>query len=136
MVARHCCQCLADTTFLHYMLMCIFFFGCHSATNMTFRLVHINHLSGFRCKSGINLRQPLGNILMYSTFTNAKTLRSLPHGGIVFNDIICDFHSAFFNICFQKNTPAYLFVQSMQGMYYIFICFNRLLCTKSLIALV
>jgi hypothetical protein len=31
------------------------------------------------------------------------------------NDIIRNFHGTLFNICFQKITPASLFVQFMQG---------------------
>lgn len=51
---------------------------------------------------------------MYCAFANAEGLGSLPHRGIVVDDIACYPNSSFFNIVFQRKTPQDTFLQCMK----------------------
>ena len=88
--------------------MQIFFSGSKSAADMPFGFVGIEHLAGLGRKSRIDLNEPLGNVLMYSTFADSEFFCRLPYSGVAFYDIIGDFHGSFFNIIFQENPPANL----------------------------
>ena len=45
---------------------------------------------------------------MYCTFRNPKFLCRLPYSRSIFHDIIRNFDSTLFDICFQKTTPCIL----------------------------
>lgn len=45
---------------------------------------------------------------MYRTLTNPKFFCCLPHGGIAFDNVICNFNCPLFDIFFHEKTPAIL----------------------------
>ena len=97
-------------------LVQIFLPGSKSAADMPFLLVHIKHLPDAMRKVRVDLFQTVGAVFMYRTLTNPKLLRSLTHGGFMFDNIIRDLNCSFFNIIFHKNNPCInCFLQSMQG---------------------
>lgn len=86
--------------------MQILFPGSKSAPDMPFGFIGIQYLACLRRKSRIDLKEPLGHVLMYSTFADSEFFCRLPYSGVAFYDIIGDFYGAFFNIIFQENPPA------------------------------
>ena len=114
--------------------MCIFFLCCHSSADMTFGFIHINNLAGFCRKCRIHLAQPVRDILVNGRFWNSVMFGSLPHSCLMFNDIVCDFHGSFFNISFQKNTPAFLCLYSLCKDMFAYYLLSDLLPTKTLLS--
>lgn len=51
---------------------------------------------------------------MYRAFADAEGLGSLPHRGVVVDDIARYPYSSFFNIVFQRKTPQDTFLQCMK----------------------
>ena len=51
---------------------------------------------------------------MYRAFADAEGLGSLPHRGVVVDDIVGYPYSSFFNIVFQRKTPQDTFLQCMK----------------------
>ena len=51
---------------------------------------------------------------MYRAFADAEGLGSLPHRGVVVDDIVGYPNSSFFNIVFQRKTPQDTFLQCMK----------------------
>ena len=51
---------------------------------------------------------------MYRAFADAEGLGSLPHRGVVVDDIVGYPYSSFFNIVFQRKTPQDTFLQYMK----------------------
>ena len=51
---------------------------------------------------------------MYRAFADAEGLGSLPHRGVVVDDIVGYPYSSFFNIVFQRKTPQDTFLQFMK----------------------
>ena len=67
---------------------------------------------------------------MYRAFADAEGLGSLPHRGVVVDDIVGYPYSSFFNIVFQRKTPQDTFLQCMKvseglcpNYVYLFILF-------------
>lgn len=81
--------------------MKVFFFGCHTAPNMAFCLIDLQHppygLRQFR----IDLLHPVCDVFMYGGFADAKFLRRFPHSGIGVDHKLGHCHCTFFNIAFQ-----------------------------------
>ena len=88
------------------MLMKILLSRSHPAPDMPLRFIHIQHLPRFPGQGGIDLEEPLSDILMYRTLTDPKLLRCLSYRRTIFYDIIRNLHGSFLNIIFQKNPPA------------------------------
>ena len=88
--------------------MQIFFLRRHPAPDMTLGFVHVKYFSRLRSKRWIDLRKAFCDIFMYRAFTYPEMLRSLPDRGIVLDNISCNLHRSFFNITFQKKSPALL----------------------------
>ena len=78
----------------------------HPSPDMPLRLVHIQDFARLSRQGGVDLEEPLGNILMYRTLTDPKLLCRLSHSSAIFYNIICNLHGSLFNIIFQKNPPA------------------------------
>ena len=91
----------------------IFFLRCHAAADMSLCLVDIEHFSCLPLQRRIDCRKTVGNVFMYRRFRYAKRFGSLPHGGIVFDDVIRDFDRALFDIFSHKITPALLCLYSL-----------------------
>lgn len=81
--------------------MKVFFFRCHTAPNMAFCLIGLQHpphrLGQFR----VDFLHPVCDVFMYGGFADAKFLRRFPHGGVGMNHELCHCHRPFFNIAFQ-----------------------------------
>ena len=88
------------------MLMKILLSRSHPAPDMPLRFIHVQHLPRFPGQGGIDLEEPLSDILMYRTLTDPKLLRCLSYRRTIFYDIIRNLHGSFLNIIFQKNPPA------------------------------
>ena len=108
--SQHRMICLIE----YLVLVQILLSGSQSAPDMSFRLVDIQHLPRLFRQRRIHLRQPLRHILMYRAFADAEGLGSLPHRGVVVDDIVGYPYSSFFNIVFQRKTPQDTFLQCMK----------------------
>lgn len=82
-------------------LMCIFFPGGKSASDVAFRFVYVQHCPCLFGKRRVNLHKPGGDIFMYSRFTYPKCFGGLPHSGVIFDDIDSNIDRSFFNIIFH-----------------------------------
>ena len=96
------------------LLVQIFLPGSQTPTNMSFLLVHIQHLANCRCKAWIDLTKTFCTVLVCCALTDSKFLRCLTYRCICLNDITGDFHCPFFDIIFQKETPQNTFLQFMK----------------------
>ena len=91
-----------------YMMMQIFLFCGHPASDVALRFINVQYLSGTLCKSGIYLGKAFRYVFMYRTLTNTKFPCRLPYGRIIVNNIFGYLHSSFLDIAFQKYSPAIL----------------------------
>ena len=98
----------------YLVLVQILLSGSQSAADMTLGFIHIQYLPRLLCQRRIHLGQPLRHVLMYRAFANAEGLGSLPHRGVVVDDIVGYPYSSFFNIVFQRKTPQDTFLQFMK----------------------
>ena len=96
------------------MLLQIFLFGCQPASDMSLRLIDIQHYSGLRGKGRIDMYKPIGDIFVYGGLTDAELFCRVSHRRIVFYDIIGDFHGPLLNIVLQETPLNSLFLQCMQ----------------------
>lgn len=87
----------------------VFFFGCHTATYMSFRLVHVENFSCLPRKVRIHLHKSVGDVFMYRTLTDAKLLRRLPDCSVVLNNIRGNVDCSFFDIIFQYTLAKCVF---------------------------
>ena len=65
----------------------VFFTGGHATADVALGLVFFQNLLGLQVQLPVELRQPLGDILMHCGFTDAELMGRLPHGGFVFYDV-------------------------------------------------
>ena len=98
----------------YLVLVQILLSGSQSAADMTLGFIHIQYLPRLLCQRRIHLGQPLRHVLMYRAFADAEGLGSLPHRGVVVDDIVGYPYSSFFNIVFQRKTPQDTFLQCMK----------------------
>ena len=98
----------------YLVLVQILLSGSQSAADMTLGFIHIQYLPRLLRQRRIHLGQPLRHVLMYRALTNAEGLGSLPHRGVVVDDIVGYPYSSFFNIVFQRKTPQDTFLQCMK----------------------
>ena len=98
----------------YLVLVQILLSGSQSAADMTLGFIHIQYLPRLLRQRRIHLGQPLRHILMYRAFADAEGLGSLPHRGVVVDDIARYPYSSFFNIVFQRKTPQDTFLQCMK----------------------
>ena len=103
-----------------FLLMQIFLLRCQSTSDMTFLFIHFQYISHFFCQCRINLAESVSTVFMYSRFRNPKSFRRLSHRCIILYNKLSDLHGSFFNIIFQRKSPAYIFLQCMQGI--IILC--------------
>lgn len=94
--------------------MHIFFFGCHTAPDMSFGFVHIKNFSCAFCQTGIDQHEAFRHILMYRTLTDPKLFRSLTDGSVMLYNIIRNAYRPLFNIFLHMNSPQKAFLHSMQ----------------------
>ena len=94
----------------------IFVFCGKPATDMSFWFVYIQYLSCFDGKSGIDLHQSFGHVLVDCGLRNPKLLCGLSYGRIVFNNIIGNIDCSFLDIIFQRKTPRNTFLHCMRGI--------------------
>ena len=87
------------------MLMQILLPCSQSSPDMPFRFVHVQYYTGTGSQGGINLKETLGNILMYRRLRHPKFLRCLSHRSFLLNNKICNFYSTLFDIIFQGKSP-------------------------------
>ena len=59
---------------------------------MPLGFIRVQNLSCFAGKGRIDLKEPLGNILMYRTFADPELLRRLPHSRVILYNIISNLH--------------------------------------------
>ena len=81
--------------------MKVFFFRCHTAPNMAFCLIDLQHPPHRLCQFRVDLLHPVCDVFMYGGFADAKFLCCLPHGGIGVDHKLSHCHRPFFNIAFQ-----------------------------------
>lgn len=113
------------------MLMQIFFFGRHAATDMALGFVHVQDFSRLCGKCRVDLDNALCYILMYRALADSEFLCCLAHSGVVLDNIICDIYNPLLNIAFHKKSPAILIVTLYAGD--SFICLSNFLsATRSL----
>lgn len=98
----------------YLVLVQILLSGSQSAADMTLGFIHIQYLPRLLRQRRIHLGQPLRHVLMYRAFADAEGLGSLPHRGVVVDDIACYPNSSFFNIVFQRKTTQDTFLQCMK----------------------
>ena len=91
-----------------HMLMQILLLCRHPAADVPLGLVDVQHLARLRRERRIDLREALGDVLMYRTLADPEMLCRLPHGRVIVNDISGNLHGSFLNITFQTKTPAIL----------------------------
>lgn len=101
--------------------MKVFFFGCHTAPNMAFCLIDLQHSPYGLRQFRVDLLHPVCDVFMYGGFADAKFLRRFPHRGVGVDHKLCYCHRAFFNIAFQtKALPwdilDYLYADRAQDM--------------------
>ena len=109
-----------------HMLMQILLLCRHPAADVPLGLVDIQHLARFRRERRVDLRQTLGDVLMYRTLANPKMFCRLPHGRVIVNDISGNLHGSFLNITFQTKSPAILvftLYAGDYGLYYVLYIF-------------
>ena len=104
------------------MLLQIFLFGCQPASDMSLRLIDIQHNSCTLRKYRVNLFQSFRHIFVHSGFGYSEFFSGLSYRSILFDNIICDFNCAFFNIRFQR-LPAMLFLHCMKKHWQV--CLNK-----------
>ena len=116
------------SVFLYQFLVCflsmqIFFFCCHTTSDMPLLFIHLQHISHLFGKRRIDLLQSVCTVFMYRTFTDSEFLRRLSHCCIILYNKHCDFHGSFFNIIFQKNPLQTSFYNVCKGFYFYSMCF-------------
>lgn len=79
----------------------VFFACCHTASDVAFLLVDIQNLTYLYIEVSIYLGKPLGEILMYGGFGNAKILRRGADSGTSFNHVHSQFTGTFVKIFFH-----------------------------------
>ena len=99
----------------------------HPSPDMPLRLVHIQDFARLSRQGGVDLEEPLGNILMYRTLTDPKLLRRLPHSRVILYNIISNLHGSFLNVIFQKNPPANILFTMYAGVFEVMLTCSRLL---------
>ena len=85
--------------------MQIFLPGSHSAPDVPFRFVNVQHHTGLPGKRRVDVPKTLRHILMHRTFTDSKFFRSLAHSRIVVDDVIVNSYCALLNIILQGLPP-------------------------------
>lgn len=90
-------------------LVKIFLPRSQPAAYMPLRFVHIQHLTGLRRQMRVNIEKAFRYILMYRALADPELFRSLPHCGIVVDNIISDLYCPLLDILFQKKPLRTLF---------------------------
>ena len=102
--------------------MKIFFFCCHSSTDMSFRLIYIQYGPRLAGKSRIQLRQTFCDIFMYRTLADSKFLRCISYCCFTLNNIICCSKYPLFYIFFQGKIPREtiftMYAKKRKGIHY------------------
>ena len=88
--------------------MKIFFSRCQSPTDMTLRLIDIQHFPCFPRQGRIHLGQTFCYVFMYRALADSKLLCGLTHCRIVIYNVFGYFYGSFFYIAFQRKSPALL----------------------------
>lgn len=83
----------------------IFVFGGQAPADVPLQLVLLEHPFDVEIESGIDLCEPLGDILMYGTFGNVEYAGRIPYGRVVFDDIFREHNRSFLGQSFQDENP-------------------------------
>ena len=85
--------------------MQIFLPGSHSAPDVPFRFVNVQHHTGLPGKRRVGVQKRLRHNLMHRTFTDSKFFRSLARSRAVADDVIGNADGARLNLMLQGLPP-------------------------------